>query len=635
MKRSAFAAGFMLVLYGGLSGQTPLTIPMRDGTPLAGDLYLPGGGGPWPAVALRTPYGRRSPDVVLFANLLRSSGYAVVVEDTRGRFGSAGTDSVFLDDGWGRNQDGYDTVEWIAAQQWCNGRVGLWGLSALGISAYLAAGAAPPHLACCFVGLASADLYHEVVYPGGVLQKNLVEGWLSARGTPEMIGLMREHPTYDQFWQQANLFERPSVVNVPIFHLAGWYDVFCRGPINAFAVLQAEAGSQAKGRQVLLVAPTTHDFRSGELSYPTNSAVDLVGETRRWFDVWLKGNPYPDDLPPVRIYLMGDTDSPHGPGNQWVRCEAWPPQPSWRTLFLAAPGELTTSSPTDDSAAIAYAFDPTRPVPTRGGQNLPPFLEAGPYDQRPNQESDLLRFTTAPLEEPLEVVGTPTVTLYASSDGPDTDWIVKLVDVYPDGREMLVCDGVLRARYREGFAFGQPLEPGVVYEFCIELLPTAIVFAPGHRVQLQVTSSSYPRLEPNPNTGALPGTDPASRVALNTIMCNEFYPSHLLLPVTNLIGPSVVEETTGRPPEQPRLVRLYPNPARERTTLLLDLHAPADLEIVIFDVRGRAVAGPTRQHIGPEKTAMPLSTQGLPAGLYLVRLRAAGLVATGKLVITH
>ncbi len=521
MRRVALViANFLLLVEAGWT-QTPVTIAMRDGTPLAADLYLPAGTGPWPAVAMRTPYGRRSADIVLFATLLRSFGYAVVVQDTRGRFGSAGVDSVFLDDGWGRNQDGYDTVEWIAAQQWCNGRVGLWGLSALGISAYLAAGATPPHLTCCFVGLASADLYHEVVYPGGVLQKNLVEGWLASRGTLGMLNLMRGHPAYDRFWAQANLLERPGAVNVPIFHLAGWYDVFCQGPINAFASLQTVGGPLARGQQALLVAATTHDFRTGELRYPANSAVDLVAETRRWFDIWLKGGQFPHDLPAVRFYLMGATETPHAPGNQWVSCQEWPPQATWRPFFLAESGELTSSPPAGSSGALTYSFDPTKPVPTRGGQNLPPFLEAGPYDQRVNQHADLLRFTTAPLQEPLEVVGRPVVNLYASSDGPDTDWIVKLVDVYPDGREMLVCDGVLRARYRNGFAFDQPLEPGTVYEFHIQLLPTALVFAAGHRVQLQVTSSSYPRFEPNPNTGALPGTDATFRVARNTIMCSE------------------------------------------------------------------------------------------------------------------
>lgn len=612
--------------------QEQLAIPMRDGVVLVADLYRPTGSGPWPAVLVRTPYGRRSPDMMLLATLLRTSGYAAVVQDTRGRFSSGGIDSVFLDDGWGRNQDGYDTVEWIAAQPWCNGRVGLWGLSALGIAAYLAAGASPPHLTCCFVGLASADLYHEVVYPGGVFQKNLVEGWLSAQGNSAMLALLRSHPCYDQFWAQANLFERCAAVNVPIFHLAGWYDAFCQGPINAFVALQTDGGPQARGHQALLVVPTTHDFRTGELRYPENSAVDLIAETRRWFHIWLKGEPYAIELPAVRFYLMGATESPSAPGNQWVSCATWPPQASWRTFFFSPGGDLRATAPQADTGSVRYIFDPRRPAPTIGGQNLPPFLEAGPYDQRANQAPDLVRFTTPPLDEPLEVVGSPWVTLYASSDGPDTDWIVKLVDVYPDGREMLVCDGALRALFRSGFAEAVLLQADSVYEFRVELLPTAIVFDRGHRVQLQVTSSSYPRFAPNPNTGILSGGDDTARVALNSIMCNAAYASCVHLPATSFTAPSgIASRGPGELPESPAL-RVYPNPARDAVTLTTALSPRTEARVTIHDLRGRTV----RTLSGWADTAGTLQEvlelKDLPAGVYLVQVLAPRTRVSTKLV---
>ncbi len=274
--------------------KTTYMVAMRDGVPLATDVYLADNAGKWPALLVRTPYGKnKEPLIELIAIYLTGQGYAVVIQDTRGRFDSKGADSLFLDDGWGARQDGYDTVEWIAAQSWSDGKVGTWGASAFGITQYMMAGSAPPHLVCQFVEVAATNLYSQAAYPGGALLKNLVEEWIRGQGSEYLIPFVIANPNYNSIWERLNLESRFHVVNVPIYHLGGWHDIFIAGTINGFAGLQQGGAAGARGKQKLLVGPWTHgnwrEYKQGELVFPANSTFNDLNEALRWFDYWLQG----------------------------------------------------------------------------------------------------------------------------------------------------------------------------------------------------------------------------------------------------------------------------------------------------------------------------------------------------------
>lgn len=508
-------------------------VPMRDGTRLATEVWLPPGEGPWPAVLTRTPYGRTN-----FANddALRL-GYAVVAQDCRGRFDSQGENVAFLNDAWGERQDGYDTVEWIASQPWCNGKVGTLGGSAMGITQNLLAPSAPPHLVCQFVGVAAADLYHDAVFQGGAFRKSLVENWLRDNEfDPATLELMTSHPNYDEFWRGLSPQTHAAQVRVPVYQMGGWFDIFSQGTVNAFRALQHNGGTGAKGNAKLVMGPWTHgghgERQQGELVFPEQARQPpLRDHLGRWFEHWMKGKQTGImDEPAVTYYVMGDVDDPNAPGNEWRTAEDFPPKATPVQFYLHADGRLSREKPGGNEAADSYEYDPRNPVPTLGGNNL--TIPAGSFDQRPVEDRpDVLVCTTAPLSEPVEATGWVRVRLFASSNCTDTDFTAKLTDVYPDGRSMLILDGIIRARHRNSFETEEMMEPGEIYEFEINLWPTSIVFNKGHRIRLAISSSNSPRFEPNPNTGEPFRASDRTVVAKNSIYHDAAHPSALILPV--------------------------------------------------------------------------------------------------------
>jgi hypothetical protein len=503
-------------------------VPMRDGVKLATDVYLfpPDTSVQRPTILIRTPYSKRNEMFThpIFVWHWIGNGYALVVQDIRGRFASQGIDSLFLDDGWGKRQDGYDTVEWIAQQSWSNGKVGTFGNSATGFTQYLMAGSAPPHLVCQFVEAAGISLYP---YPGGVLLKNLVEVWTKLQGNEYLLPFIFAHSSYDEMWERLDLSTRFDSVNVPIYHWGGWYDA--QG-IEGFAGLQHGGDKGARGKQKLLIGPWTHtnwfNQKQGELTFPPNSTYNDGNEALRWFDYWLKGkNNGIMSEPPVKYYVMGAIES-GAPANEWRTASDWPPPSQTTPFYFHANCELTTTPPTATQASLSYQYDPQNPVPNIGG--------ADPYDQRfVENRPDVLIFTTPVLEQPLEVVGKITVKLWVSSSAKDTDFMAKLTDVYPDGRSMLVCDGALRARHRYSLREEHFMTPDSIYECKIDLSSTAIVFNRGHRIRVTISSSNSPRFDPNPNTGSPFRADSLTVVATNTVHLDANYPSHIVLPVTS------------------------------------------------------------------------------------------------------
>ena len=513
-----------------ISNKHELVTPMRDGAKLATDVYLPEGKGPWPVILMRTPYNKAMQGAQ--SKQWTANGYVFAVQDCRGRFKSEGKYFPFMDD----HLDGYDTVEWCAQATWSNGKIGMIGASAMGITANQASIMAPPHLVAMYVQVAPASAYQHAIYTGGIFRKELTEQWLMAQNAQDVLALTFQHYKDDGYvniregklhWEQ---------VQVPVYNWGGWYDIFEQGNIDNFAGLQTKGGGLAAGNQKLMMGPWGHGALA-EVKYPANAGADLMGsmgkptEPQRWFDYWLKGiNNGMMDEPPVRYYVMGDLSDRAAPGNEWRTAAAWPPPAKITSYFLQPGGTLSEALVGATKSSDTYQYDPKNPVPTIGGALL--FGKKGPLDQRPiGEREDVLKFVTAPLDAPVEITGKIFVELFAESDCPDTDWMAKLVDVYPDGTERLVLDNALRARFREGFDHEVFMQKAEVNKFKIDLWSTSLIFNRGHRIALHISSSNDPRFDPNPNTGRPMRADRETRVATNTIHHSKTYPSRILLPV--------------------------------------------------------------------------------------------------------
>ncbi|MFQ6132839.1 MAG: CocE/NonD family hydrolase [Armatimonadota bacterium] len=510
-------------------------IPMRDGTELLTDLYFPKAPGPYAILLHRTPYGRGLVGgVAAEAERFLDAGYVVAIQNLRSGAGTKPTVAIFLPDGWGQLQDGYDTVEWLAQQDWSTGSIGTYGASGPGITQYLLAGTGHPALKAQHIGLATPDLYAHACLQGGVLRKSLAEQWLKlvANNWALFEGMLAEHRAYDDLWKGTNLLEVPQQSHAAALHWGGWYDIFNQGTIDAFVALQHRGGEGARGRQRLIMGPWPHGIanRHGDVEFPRNALLPRHMDTYEWFNHYLRGEDTGiEEWPPVAYYVMGDLSDPNAPGNEWREVPDWPPPARPTPLYLREGGLLSWDEPAAEQPD-AYDYDPRDPVPTHGGGNL--FLPKGCFDQRQVEDrDDVLLYTTEPLEEPLEVTGRILVKLWASSDCVDTDFTAKLTDVYPDGRSLLVLDGILRARFRDTSEQERFLLPGKPYLFTIDLWSTSLIVNRGHRLRLAISSSNYPRFDANPNNGKSKREEGDPKVAHNTIYHDRDRPSHLLLPI--------------------------------------------------------------------------------------------------------
>lgn len=517
-------------------------VAMRDGTKLAANVFLPEGKGPWPVVLTRTPYLK---DGKMFAapegaERWTKAGYAFVVQDVRGKGRSQGFYDAFAND----IEDGYDSVEAIAAQPWSNGKLGITGASAMGITSNLAAIAQPPHLKAAYVIVAPNETFR-TSFLGGVPQDKDLAGWLKGQGVSEsVIAQAQARATRSVFSDRLGPGTALKYVSIPIWNVGGWYDIFNTGSVENFVTLQNSGANGARGNQRLTMGPFGHGDLSGDLAYPGQdrlSAVMAGGVPNdiRWFDHWLKGidNGVMDE-PPVDAFVMASArKGAFSPKNRWIHLGNWPPAYRETRLYLSADNSLTKAAPTVASAKNSYRFDPANPVPTFGGANL--TFERGPEDQRQvKARQDYLRFQTPVLDRDVTVAGPVTVELYGATDGPDTDFEAKLVDVYPDGYEALVLDAPIRARYRRGRMPDdvQMMTPNAPEKLTIDLWNTALTFEKGHRIALHVTSSNSPRFVVNRNNGDDPTSPKPPRVATNSVYFDKDHPSALVLPVVYLDG---------------------------------------------------------------------------------------------------
>ena len=515
-------------------------MPAADGTELSTDIQLPSRipGLRWPVLMMRTPYGRGSA-----ARYMIENDYAVVVQSSRGRQDSDGEDMVFDADGWLEHRDGYDAVAWAVQQSWSNGRLCTYGGSANGITQYRLVGTAPPGLVCAAIEIATPTPYADMFYPGGAFREHMIETWLSNNGSLHKLPEYHAHPNDDAYWQERDLMNRISVVETPAIHIGGWYDIFSQGTLEGFRAMHEDAASGARRNQKLVMGPWIHGLygspAQGDLLYPGNSTFSKDPELLRWFDFWLKGedNGIMDE-PPARYYVMGPGDGGpigNGTANVWRTADTWPPPATDTSYYLQRNGSLRTASPNGSSGESAYLSNPDDPVPTNGGNNLYGDIGRGPTIQNTvDSRADVVVWESQGLNAPLEVSGTVRMELYAASDRTDTDWVVKLEDVYANGNALLVADLTLRARHRNGHDQEALLTPNQVYTFEVELWDTSVTFDKGHRIRVAIGSSNSPRFDVNPQTGEPVHQHTHTEVASNRIMTHANAPSRLILPVVDV-----------------------------------------------------------------------------------------------------
>lgn len=511
-------------------------VPMRDGAELPMDIYLPTKGDvPLPFVLVRAPNGRKG-NLPEFNEIL-NWGYGLAIQDTRVVVDDEGRAFPYMSDGFGVLQDGYDTVEWLAEQEYCNGKVGTVGNSALGITQLLMAPTAPPHLHCQYIGNAAPSLYHYAVYQGGQLRRTQVEGWLGQYiKNDKCLALIRQLPDYNPFWGQVDALPRSSTVNVPAVHRGGWYDTFLQGTIDGFVKRQEEGAEGAKGKQKLIIGPWTHfsyasgeeSLELGEFQLPEQGRQNQLALGKKdWLDYYLKGESNGvDNLAPVNYYVMGPLDGTASKGNVWRQAEQWPVAAETQLWYFSAQGGLSLAEPVEDESSAVYVYDPEDPTPTCGGRNL--FLPSGPRDQRMVEaRNDVLVFTTEVLDEDLEVTGRVLGKLFFETDQKDTDVALRLCDVYPDGKSVLIADGITRLSSVSSSGAENCVEVDV------DLWSTSQVFAKGHRIRVSVSSANYPRYERNLNLGRPDdlSEDKGSLTACNRVHMAKTKASRLVLPV--------------------------------------------------------------------------------------------------------
>lgn len=513
---------------------------MRDGVKLGTNIYLPEGEGPWPVILTRTPYDMKNYN--RRASQYLDEGIAFVTQDCRGKFTSEGVYEPYQTD----MEDGYDIVEWIAEQPWCNGKVGMSGRSAMGICTNLAAAADPPHLVAGYIVTAPESLFDESYFMGGVFREHFRGNFMRITGAEDQIPILKSRVIMDEQWRATDLIHHRHNIDIPIYNFGGWYDMFAKGAINNFVALHYHGREGARGNQKLWMGPWAHSPLDGDLEYPLAIGLDRgFDEEMRWFKYWLKGeqNGIMDEPAMTYHHIAAARTGEVSDKNRFFKTDQWPPESRDTRYYLNADKTLTHARPTALNSTTSYTHDPANPIPTIGGanyNNLPDRfpIRVGPVDQReiPNRE-DYLRFETPVLDDDLTIQGRIEMELWVSTDAPDTDFMVKLVDVYPDGYEAIVLDSPLRTRYRFGREPGdiRMMTPGKPELLMIDLWSMSMTFEKGHKLAVHISSSNYPRFEVNPNTGEAPGHDTIPpRSARNTIHHDAKHSSAIILPVTDL-----------------------------------------------------------------------------------------------------
>ena len=523
---------------------------MSDGTPLKVYVWLPDDtvGKKFPTLLVRTPYDTLGGVDSSIISTIINNNIAYVVNPLRGYWGSGGIRSPFLNDGWGPNQDGKEVALWITNQHWSNDSICTFGGSALGFTQYFLEGT-DFDLTCAVPSVAGFSMYHEVFY-GGEFRKFITENWLNAVNATMWLDTIEKYAIYSNNspWAWINGYLRTYQFNAPMLHITGWFDAFTEGAISAFKHIRNYGGPRAKNYQYIIIGPWMHRINRdtvGDLIFPSNSKIDLGIYHFYWFLYWFRGIGDWNSIKRVKFYLMGDlSNNDTTKWNKWIESDDFPPNGTYYQNWFLFKDSIKTQYPNYQKDSLIYFYDPNNPVPTIGGFDFfgfynPDSMLFGPRNLNPiNNRNDVLIFTSDILNEPLAVIGQPILFLYASSNRFDTDFVVLLADVYPDGRSILISEGILKARHRNGVDREDLLNPNEIYLFTIKLRNTAYVFNKNHRIRIYITSSKYPSYEPNPNNGGpFKRNDPDKQIAMNTIWTGNIYPSTIALPINySIVG---------------------------------------------------------------------------------------------------
>ncbi len=553
-------------------------VPMktRDGVTLYADVYRPTGEGDFPVLLQRTPYNKDN--AADFAHAAVARGFMVVVQDVRGRYTSEGEWYPFKHE----TDDGYDTVEWASALPHSNGKVGMFGGSYVGATQMLTAIGHPPHLAGICPIVTASNYHANWTYQGGAFEQWFDESWTSGLAQDTLNRAIRErtnarigdtvlpinqypvfnidqghngtelthalapyfidwlaHPNYDDYWKKWSIEENYANIQVPALTVAAWYDLFQGGSLRNYVGLRDHAGNPAaRSGQHLLVAIGGHSGsgrKVGEVDFGPDAPFDENAVTLDWYDYLFKGKQNEFSGKPVHIFVMGE--------NKWRDEDSWPLERAKETKYFlhsagkanSASGDGALSTAAEHSkSSDSFVYDPGNPVPTVGGPLCCDsiHLEPGARDQKEVEaRSDVLIYSTPPLDQDTEVTGPIMLDLYAKSSAVDTDFTAKLVDVGPDGFAQNLTEGILRAVYRGSTTAPTPIAPGKVYEYKIDVWSTSNVFLKGHRIRLEVSSSNFPRFDRNLNNGKNAADSSDYVKATNTILHDAEHPSALVLPI--------------------------------------------------------------------------------------------------------
>ena len=551
-----------------------IPVPMRDGINLSADIWLPPsshGKGPWPALLLRTIYDNQEARYIGWVREFTTRGYAVIMQDCRGRGDSDGEWIPYVCELY----DGYDTHEWIGKQDWCDGNLGTFGLSYPGFTQTLPATLRSKYLKAVAPIASQQDNYghHRV---NGVIHHNVAFAFLNMLGRsmqyeslkhfdqdtfffelpidtamekvsnthPYYKGVM-EHEQYDEWWSSYSLRDKYHEMAIPSLFITGWFDSLSNENFKLFNGWTKKAKTEdARSKTKLIIGPWSHQIapwgrvpmgENGEYADRTfgkQALSDVIEMHMHWYDQRLKGiDTGVDEEAPIKLFVMGK--------NTWRDEYEWPlERTEWTKFYLSSAGnavddggslhpEIKTSDQTSDS----FIYDPGNPVPSLGSQ-YQTYDFCGPHDRSHIQRRpDVLTFTTDVLTEDMEITGPISATIWASSDAKDTDFTATLTDLEPDGKAIALCEGIVRARFRNGTENPEMMVPGEIYKFEIDMWNTSNTFIKGHRIRIEISSSNFPRYNRNLNSGNPIASDIDITIANQTVYHGIQYPSHINLPV--------------------------------------------------------------------------------------------------------
>ena len=548
--------------------QKNIEITMRDGTILRHNMTRPDIDGKFPVLLERTPYNKEggSENGVGSPEFFAARGYVVIIQDVRGRFASDGDFYPFKDDGNGSNKDGYDTVEWLANQDWSTGKIGTIGGSYSGATQYRNAISNPPNVKAMFVRESSADYSEEWVYRGGAFELGFNFGWAHGvtlsnlnhlvtdekheekekmltevsnniddwhkktplfptqffDGLSDWYNDWLENPPPSDYWNEFDMSDHFGNIDIPIYHLGGWFDVFLNGTLQFYQGVSKNGKSdKTKQNQRLIVGPWVHgptniDNRfAGEFDFGPDAALDFNELRLPWFDFWLKGkNNGIDETKKINFFVMGK--------NEWKQADEWPLKNTTYTKYYfnkKLNGEIkslysgTLSDKKEiENSQLSFTNNLNNPVPSLGGNTL--SIPNGVFEHS-SVDKQCITFSTNPLENELEVTGPVSAEIYVNSDQENSDWVVRLCDVDQSGYSRLVCDGIFRSHATSG----------EIQKIKIDMWATSNMFLKGHRLRISVTSSCFPRFDRALNNG--------SEESKNNILCGGSNASYITLPIIN------------------------------------------------------------------------------------------------------